>query len=113
MGVFQLFPNDALGYKIVVHIHGYRSPSNLLGQSRYTQGQELMSGEAAKERVTPVPFKSGLLTYFRFGEAQCASCGLSPILEVMRLREKINDARIASTRNSDSRLHKTTNKNTS
>ena len=27
--------------------------------------QELMSGEAAKERVTPVPFKSGLLTYFR------------------------------------------------
>ena len=37
-----------------------------------------MSGEAAKERVTPVPFKSGLLTYFRFGEAQCASCGLSP-----------------------------------
>ena len=42
--------------------------------------QELMSGEAAKERVTPVPSKSGLLTYFRFGEAQCASCGLSPTL---------------------------------
>ena len=40
--------------------------------------QELMSGEAAKERVTPVPSKSGLLTYIRFGEAQCASCGLSP-----------------------------------
>ena len=37
-----------------------------------------MSGEAAKERVTPVPFKSGLPTYFRFGEAQCASCGVSP-----------------------------------
>ena len=36
------------------------------------------------------------------------------LLEVMRLREKINDGRIiASTRNSDSRLHKTTNKNTS
>ena len=42
--------------------------------------QELMSGEAAKERVTTVPSKSGLLTYFRFGEAQCASCGLSPTL---------------------------------
>ena len=40
--------------------------------------QELMSGEAAKERVTPVPSKSELLTYFRFGSAQCASCGLSP-----------------------------------
>ena len=39
--------------------------------------QELISGKAAKERVTPVPSKSGLLTYFRFGEAQCASCGLS------------------------------------
>ena len=36
-----------------------------------------MSGEAAKERVTPIPSKSGLLTYIRFGEAQCASCGLS------------------------------------
>ena len=39
-----------------------------------------MSSKAAKERVTPVSFKSGLLTYFRFGEAQCVSCGLSPTL---------------------------------
>ena len=37
-----------------------------------------MSGEAAKERVTPVPSKSQLLTYFRFGSAQCTSCGLAP-----------------------------------
>ena len=51
-----------------------------------------MSGEAAKERVTPVPSKSGLLTYFRFGKAQCASCGLSPTRGY---------GRIASTRNSD------------
>ena len=29
--------------------------------------QELMNGEAAKERVNPVPSKSWLLTYFRFG----------------------------------------------
>ena len=36
-----------------------------------------MSGEATKESVTTVPSKSGLLTYFRFGEAQC---GLSPTL---------------------------------
>ena len=39
-----------------------------------------MSGKAVKEHVTPVPSKSGLLMYFRFGEAQCASCGLSPTL---------------------------------
>ena len=45
--------------------------------SRY---QELMRGKAVKEQVTLVPFKSRLLTYFRFGEAQCASCGLSPTL---------------------------------
>jgi len=38
--------------------------------------QELISGEAAKERVTPVPSKSKLLMYFRFGSMQCASCGL-------------------------------------
>ena len=37
-----------------------------------------MSGEAAKECVTPVPSKSRLLAYFRFGKAQCVSCGLSP-----------------------------------
>ena len=42
--------------------------------------QDLMSGEAMKERVTPVPFKSGLLTYFRYGEAQRVSCSLSPTL---------------------------------
>ena len=39
-----------------------------------------MSGKAAKERVTPVPSISGLLTYFRFGKVQCTSCGLSPTL---------------------------------
>ena len=39
--------------------------------------QELMSSEAAKERVTPVPSKCKLLTYFCFGSAQCTSCGLS------------------------------------
>ena len=39
-----------------------------------------MSCETAKERVTTVPSKSGLPTYFRFGETQCASCGLSPTL---------------------------------
>ena len=39
-----------------------------------------MSGEATKESVTTVPSKSGLLTYFRFGEAQCVSCGLPPTL---------------------------------
>jgi len=38
--------------------------------------QELMSGEATKERVTPVPSRSKLLTYFRFESAQCASCSL-------------------------------------
>ena len=37
MEVFQLFPNDVLGYKVVVHVHSYKSPSNLLGQSRYTR----------------------------------------------------------------------------
>ena len=42
--------------------------------------QELMSGEATKERVTPVPSKSRLLPYFCFGEAQCTSYGLSPTL---------------------------------
>ena len=36
-----------------------------------------MSDEAAKERVTPVPSKSRLSTYFCFGKAQCTSCGLS------------------------------------
>ena len=41
--------------------------------------QELMSSEAAKERVTPVPSKSKLLTYFRFGSVQCVSCGLRGI----------------------------------
>ena len=39
-----------------------------------------MSGEAVKERVTPVLFKSRLLMYFCFDEAQCASCSLSPTL---------------------------------
>jgi len=69
--------------------------------------QELMSGEAAKERVTPVPSKSWLLTYFRFGEAQCTSCSLSPTLGHAATWE-INDGRIASTRNIDSRLHRRT-----
>ena len=40
--------------------------------------QELMSREAARERVTLVPSKS---TYFHFGEVQCASCDLSPTLD--------------------------------
>ena len=35
-----------------------------------------MSGEATKEHVTPVPSKLKLLSYFRFGSAQCVSCGL-------------------------------------
>ena len=43
-----------------------------------THYQELMSAEGAKERVTLVPSKSKLPTYFRFGEALAASCGLSP-----------------------------------
>ena len=37
-----------------------------------------MSAEGAKERVTLVPSKTKLPTYFRFGEALAASCGLSP-----------------------------------
>ena len=37
-----------------------------------------MSAEGAKERVTLVSSKSKLPTYFRFGEALAASCGLSP-----------------------------------
>ena len=37
MEVLQLSLNDVLGYKVVVHVHGYRSPSNMLGQSRYTR----------------------------------------------------------------------------
>ena len=44
----------------------------------YIQNQELMSAEGAKERVTLVSSKSKLPTYFRFGEALAASCGLSP-----------------------------------
>jgi len=31
MEVFQLSLSDVLGYKVVVHVHGYRSPSNLPG----------------------------------------------------------------------------------
>ena len=38
-----------------------------------------MSGEVPKEHVTLVPSKSGLPMYFRFGKAQRASGGLSPI----------------------------------
>ena len=41
MEVFQLSLIDALGYKVVLHVHGYRSPSNLLGQSRYTRPRGL------------------------------------------------------------------------
>ena len=41
MGVFQLFLNDVLGYKVVVHVHGYRSPSNLLGQITIHKAQGL------------------------------------------------------------------------
>ena len=48
-----------------------------------------MSAEGAKERVTLVPSKSKLPTYFRFGEALTASCGLSPTYSlVMRRRGK-------------------------
>jgi len=36
-GSVPIVPQDVLGYKAVVHVHGYRSPSNLLGQSRYTR----------------------------------------------------------------------------
>ena len=32
-GSVPIVPNDVPGYKVVVHAHGYRSPSNLLGQS--------------------------------------------------------------------------------
>ena len=46
-----------------------------------------MSGEAAKERVTPVPFKSGLLTYFRLVRRK-ARHAVYHLLEVIRLREK-------------------------
>ena len=42
MGVFQLFLNDVLGYKVVVHVHGYRSPSNLLGQITIHKAQGLI-----------------------------------------------------------------------
>ena len=42
--------------------------------------QELMNSEAAKQCVSLVPFKSRLLMYFCFGEAQYMSCGPSPIL---------------------------------
>ena len=58
-----------------------------------------MSGEAAKVHVTPVPSKSGLLTYFHFGKAQCASCSLSPTGGYVR--EKTDNGRMASTRNSE------------
>ncbi len=40
-----------------------------IGAPAYLAWQELMGGEAAKERVTAVPSKSKLPTYFRFGVA--------------------------------------------
>ena len=39
--LFRLSHNDILGCKAVVHVHGYRSPSNLLGQSQYTRPRGL------------------------------------------------------------------------
>jgi len=74
----------------LVHFFPYRSKAlqNLKDQLKITRtttpevsihqySQELMSGEAAKECVTPVPSKSKLLMDFRFGSVQCASCGAS------------------------------------
>ena len=49
--------------------------------------------EAVKECVTLVPFKSSLLTYFCFGEAQ-----VHPTID-HATSEKINDGRIANTKN--------------
>ena len=42
MEVFQLSISDVLGYKVVVHVHGCRSPSNLLRWSRYTKLRGLL-----------------------------------------------------------------------
>ena len=55
----------------------------------------LMSGEAAKERVTTVPFKSGLLPFW------WGAMRVMRSVTYMRLRRKIKEGRIASTRNSD------------
>ena len=50
-----------------------------------------MSAEGAKEHVTLVPSK--LPTYFRFGEALAASCGLSPTYGHATTWEKTRDGR--------------------
>ena len=50
--------------------------------------------EAVKECVTLVLFKSGLLTYFCFGEAQVHHRTIDHATS-----EKINDGRIANTKN--------------
>ena len=55
-----------------------------------------MSAEGAKERVTLVPSKSKLPTYFRFGEALGASCGLSPTYSHATTWEKARDGRTTS-----------------
>ena len=55
-----------------------------------------MSVEGTKERVTLVPSKSKLPTYFRFGEALAASCGLSPTYGHATTWEKTRDCRTTS-----------------
>jgi len=67
-----------------LHIESTDSMTNLLCLDFLSTqaGQELMSGEAAKERVTPVPSKYKFLMYFCFGSAQCVSCCLSPTFGV-------------------------------
>ena len=41
MEVFELSLNDVLGYKVVVHVHGYRSPSKLALAIMIHKAQEL------------------------------------------------------------------------
>ena len=53
-----------------------------------------MSAEGAKERVTLVPSKSKLPTYFRFGEALAASCSLSPTYSHVMMWGKLEMAKL-------------------
>ena len=64
------------------------------------RGLKTLTSKNARDAYPP---KNLVVTYFRFSEA---SCGLSPSLGHAAIRDKINDGRIANTRNSDSRLHR-------
>ncbi len=59
--------NDYICVCLMITARDKRFQKNMILMDAYKQ--ELMSGEAAKERVTAVPSKSRLPTYFRFGAA--------------------------------------------